>query len=324
MKRRPLVLGGTVSIAAPRPVFPQPNRKVWRVGFIAQDGARSNFDALVRELLRLGFEEHRDMVFDFKNARGQLNLLSGLATELAATKVDLIVAARNLEVQAAKRATTTIPIVMMLGVAPVETGLIATLARPGGNVTGTTTRTPALAGKQIEILRDTVPGLKRIAILFASFYPGVALYAREAERVCSALGVSSVLVPVHSPDRLDIAMRVINSSGSDAILVAVEEAIAINEIWRVIVFAAQHRLPTAYSITSSVQAGGLISYSPKLSALAKRNAWMIQRILDGAKVADIPVEEPAEFEMAINLRTARALGITINKSLLVRADELIQ
>lgn len=323
MQRRPLVLGGIALMAAPRIVFPQSAGKVWRVGILAQDGPQGWFGQLKAELSHLGYEEGKNIAFDYKLAQGRPNLLDGFAAELVAANVDVIAAQLNFEIQAAKRATKTIPIVMLYGSLPVEIGLVASLARPGGNVTGTTTNTLQSTGQGIELLREAVPGLRRLTTLAEPEYPGMALYLQEAERACAAHGIEMVTLPVREYKDLDAAFQAMERSRPDAISLSMTGVMMIN-ISRVIGFAQQQRLPALYSTKWPVTFyGGLMSYSANSDAIAKRDAWMIDRIFKGAKPADIPVEEPSLHELTINLKTAKALDLTIPQSLLQRAVEVI-
>ena len=325
MNRRNVVFASLGIGCAPISAWTQQIGKVWRIGVLLHNIRWENsFDSWVKNPLKeLGYEEGRNLQFELRSSQGQQSRLDGLAAELVAAKVDLILAPLNDEIQAARKATSTIPVVMMYGTAPVEVGLIASLARPGGNVTGTTTNAPELSGKMIEVVRDAVPRLRRLTSLADADYPGMALYGVQMERAAAALGIKVVFRNVRSVEDLDMALQEIERNRPDAISVGMTGAILAN-VRRVIEFAASRRVPAIYSIKSPVLYGGLMSYSADFGVMVKRNAWMIDRIFKGAKPADIPVEEPRQFELVINLKTAKALGLTIPQALLLRADEVIQ
>jgi len=229
----------------------------------------------------------------------------------------------NPEVLALKRATSVVPIVMMYVSAPVETGLVAALSRPGGNVTGTTTNTFDGAGKMTQVLRDTVPGLSRITWLAEPDYPGMALYWKSTSEAAAAMGIRAIMAPVRSVSDLSVALANLERDRPDALGVSTT-GVLIEHIVRIVEFAAQHRLPTLYSTAFAVHQGGLMSYGPDFAAIDRRIASMVDKILKGAKPIDIPVEEPARFLLIINMKTARAIGLNIPKAVLLRADELVE
>lgn len=292
--------------------------KVWRFGVLLHN---FRFDRMrVRTLLpEIGLEEGRNLQFEVRSTQGQLDRLDALAAELVAAKVDLIIAPNNTEIQAAKRATQTIPIVMLLGAAPVETGLIASLARPGGNVTGTSTNAPELASKMVEVVRDLLQRISSIVFLNEPDYPGMPLYQQAAERAAAAFRIKAETLVVRTPADIDEAFKSLERRRPDAVLVATTGTIIAN-YRRIIEFMAAQRLPAIYSASFPVPDGGLIAYSPNFVALARRNVGQIDKILKGVRPAEIPVEEPAEFQLVINLKTAKALGLTIPQTLLIRAD----
>ena len=300
----------------------QPSAKVWRIGVLLHNFRleRLRLRALLPEV---GLEEGRNLQFEIRSTQGQLDRLDALAAELVAAKVDLIVAPNNTEVLAAKRATQSIPILMLFAAAPVETGLVASLARPGGNVTGTTTNAPELAGKMVEILRETVPRMSRIVFLNEPEYPGMALYQRSAEQAAAAYGLKAATLAVRGPADIDEALRSLERQRPDGVLVATTGAI-VGHYRRIVEFMAVQRLPAIYSTAFPVRDGGLVAYAPDFNAMARRNVAMIDKILKGVRPADIPVEEPAEFELVVNLKTARSLGLTVPTSILVRASEVLQ
>lgn len=270
-----------------------------------------------------GYEEGRNLFVDFKFAQGRPELLAGLAAELVAAKPDVIAAAGNPETGTLKRATSSIPIVMMFGSTPVETGLIASLARPGGNVTGTTMNAPQTVGKMTQVLRETVPRLSRIAWLSDPNYPGMDLYIKSADQAAAAMKLRLKHLFVHTRADLDTALAALAADRPDALGVATSGIIMAN-VPRVVECASQSRIPALYSTKVPVTLGGLMSYGPDLNEIIRRHAWMIDKVLKGAKPGDIPVEEPAKFELSINLKTARSLGLTIPRALLMQADEVLE
>jgi putative ABC transport system substrate-binding protein len=298
--------------------------KVYRIGILSQTFPRGSFALFFLGLRNLGYEEGRNIVFDFRYAEGREDRLPGLAADMVASKVDLIVAPLNTDILAAKRATSTIPIVMLYAMAPVESKLVASLAHPGGNVTGTTISAPETAGKMLEVLHDAVPHATRITILWEPEFPGMELYRRETEHAAEALGIRLTLLPVRTLVELETAFTVIVRNRPDALYVVPTGALSTHRA-RVIEFAARQRLPAMYTGSKTlVVEGGLISYTPDVSALMPRAVAITDRILKGAKPADLPVEQPTKFALVINLKTAKALGLTIPQSLLLRADEVIE
>lgn len=276
----------------------------------------------ITSLIDLGWVRGQNLVFETRYAEGEPDRLPAMAADLVGLKVDLIVALSNQETRAAKRATSSIPIVMLFGVAPIEAGLVESLARPGGNVTGTTIA-PVAFTKHLALLKEAVPNLQRVAILWDPRFPGLAVEeASDAE--ARKVGLTVAKIHVHRPDDMKAAFAQITRERAGALFVVpsgpVEAAIPA-----IIAFAAQHRIPTFFpSPRWPVDAGGLMSYGFDLSALLRRSASYVDRILKGARPAALPVERPTTLELAINLRTAKALGVTIPPSLLGRADHVIK
>lgn len=321
---RRAVVAAAVSLVALRGAWAQQPGRVWRIGLLLNEiPAQAVLALLAPPLAELGYAQGRDYTLQVRSAQGHSDRLDALARELLAAKVDLIVAPLNAEIAAARRASATVPIVMMFAVAPVETGLIASLARPGGNVTGTATNAPELAGKMIEVLRDAVPGLRRLALLAEPDFPGMNLYMQQSERAAAAIGLQARFHPVRTADELPEVLERLARDRPDAMLVSMTGPMVAGSA-KVVAFAAAQRLPALYSTRGPVTQGGLMSYSADFAAMARRNAAMIDRIFKGGKPADIPVEEPARFLLIINLRAARALGLAIPRLLLQRADEVIE
>jgi len=323
VRRRSVVTVGLAALAGPVEMLrAQPGGRAWRLGVLSLSNPNVQVPVL-RALRELGYEEGRNLVVEYGWANGNAEAIPRLAGELVASKPDVLLGATNHEVSALKLATTAIPIVMMYVSGPVETGLVASLARPGGNVTGTTTNTFDVAGKMTEILRDTVPRMSRVTWLADPDYPGMDLYWKSALRAAAAMGVVATLSPVRSESDLSVALTNLERDPPDALGVATT-GVLIQHSGRVIDFAARHKLPTLYSTSGAVRRGGLMSYGPDFVAINRRIASMVDKILKGARPADIPVEEPAKFLLIINTGAARAIGLTIPSEILLRADELVE
>ncbi|MBI2750409.1 MAG: ABC transporter substrate-binding protein [Burkholderiales bacterium] len=301
----------------------QPTQKVYRIGVLSLFVPRARFIAIAAALRELGYEEGRNIEFDYRFAEGRDDRLTGLAADLVANKADLILAYLNPETVAAKRATSTIPIVMAYTIAPVESGLVASLARPEGNVTGTTIQGPETAGKILELLRDVVPRATRVTYIWEPDYPGMEPYRQATERAGTAMGLRLTGLPGRNLTELENAFTHIVRERPDALYVVPTGAIYTHRA-RVIEFAAHHRLPAIYTSPQPVSEGGLISYTADFGALARRTAAIMDRLLKGAKPAEIPVEQPTKFELVINLKTANALDLKIPQSVLLRADRVIE
>lgn len=319
--RRALLLG--VALAIP-PTGPraQSGAKVWRVGVLLNT-IRFERLTLRQVLIEVGLEEGRNLRFEVRSAQGKPERLDALAAELVAAQVDAIVAATNAEIEAAKRATQTIPILMLYASAPVETGLVATLARPGGNVTGTATNAPELATKMVEVLRDLVPGMKRMAYLYEPDYPGIAFYERATQRAAKAFDIGLAPVAVRAAGEIDAAFARLEREAPDGLLVSMTGPVT-ETYRRIVAFAAERRLPAVYSAAFPVRDGGLVAYAPDFTALARRAAAMLSRLLKGVGPAEIPVEEPSTFELVVNLKAATALGIPVPARVMLQASEVIR
>lgn len=321
LSRRMLLLVGALA-APPTGLRAQSGGKVWRVGVLLNT---IRFERLtLRQVLgEVGLEEGRNLQFEVRSAQGKPERLDALAAELVAAKVDAIVAATNTEIEAAKRATRTIPILMLFATAPVELGLVASLARPGGNVTGTTTNAPELATKMVEVLRDLLPRMKRLAYLNEPDYPGIALYERATERAAKAYDLRLTPIGVRSSADIDAAFIRLEREAPDALLVSMTGPVT-ESYRRIVAFTAERRLPAVYSAAFPVRDGGLIAYSADFVALSRRSAAMLAQLLKGASPAEIPIEEPSMFELVVNLKTASALGIAVPTPLLLLASEVIR
>jgi putative ABC transport system substrate-binding protein len=316
-------------LAAPLAAEAQQAAKVARIGWLGFNLAAGDpriTEAFLQGLRDLGYVEGRNVVVDYRDAEGKSERLSALAAELVALKVDLIVVAGTLAALAAKQATRTLPIVFIAVGDPVTSGLVTSLARPGGNVTGSTVLDPALVGKRLEQLKQAVPGVSRVAVLWQpGFLPertGKDIL-KETEVAGRALGVRLQFVEARGPADFDRAFSDMTRARAGALTV-LGSAMLFAERRRLVDLAAKHRLPAVYTTREFVDAGGLMAYGPNVADLFRRAATYVDKILKGAKPGDLPVEQPTKFELVINLKTAKALGLTIPQSLLQRADEVIQ
>jgi putative ABC transport system substrate-binding protein len=330
MERRRFIemIGGGL-LAAPLAAEAQQAAKVARIGYLAGNLAASPHvhEAFRQGLRDLAYVEGRNVVIEYRDAEGKPERLPALAAELVALKVDVIVAAGGTRgALAAKQATRTIPIVFAVVGDPVTDGLVTSLARPGGNVTGSSLLAPELIGKCLELLKQAIPGVSRVAVLWQ---PGAGPERTEkdllkgADVAARALGVRLQFVEARGPDDFDRAFSEMTRARADALTV-LSSAMFINERRRLVDLAAKHRLPAVYPYRESVDAGGLMAYGPNVADSFRRAATYVDRILKGAKPADLPVEQPTKFELVINLKTAKALGLKIPQSVLGRADEVIQ
>jgi putative ABC transport system substrate-binding protein len=282
--------------------------------------ARSPFFQALRTL---GWLEGQNIVLEYRWAEGQVSRLSPLAAELVRLPVDVIVVADTPAIRTAQQATTTNPIVMVSVGDPVAMGFVADLARPGGNMTGVGGMVPELSGKLLELLKEAVPRVTRMAILGGSADPGTARMARETERAAQALGVHTQHLVVWSPDQFEPTFKAAIREGVGA-LVVLPSVVSASHQREIAALALQNGLPAIFWSERFAEVGGLMAYGPSLPHLWQRAAVHIDKILKGAKPADLPVEQPMKFELVINLKTAQALGLTIPPSLLFQADEVIR
>jgi len=329
MDRRAFI--GTMAgglIAAPLAAEAQPAKKVPRIGFLvaasASDTAYVRLIEAFRQGLRdLGYVEGRNVVIEYRYAGEKSERLPALAAELVRLKVDVIVSHGTPGPLAAKQATSAIPIVMTSTGDPAASGFVSSLARPGGNVTGLSLMVPELGGKRLQLLKEILPGLSRVAVLWNAATPYASLVVRETEATATTLGVQLQSLVVRGPDDFEGALAAATSGRAGALTV-VEDPLTITKRTQIVDFAAKSRLPAIYGVKEFVDAGGLMSYGVHLADLYRRAATYVDKILKGAKPADLPVQQPTKFEFVINLKTAKALGLTIPPSVLHRADELIQ
>jgi putative ABC transport system substrate-binding protein len=321
---------GTLSaslLAAPLGAEGQQAGKVPRVAYLSASSAASDtwgVEAFRQGLRALGYVEGRNIVIEYRWADGRFERLPALAADLARLGVDVVVATGTPAALAARNATGTIPIIFVTSGDPVGSGLVASLARPGGNVTGLSLMsTLAISGKQLELLKEAFPTLRQVAVLANPANLPTAGLLTEAELAARPLGLRLRVVQVREPKEFDDAFAMMKNERAPALLVIADPLVNDNRA-RIVAFAATNRLPAIYPYRTFVDAGGLMSYGVDLSDLSRRAATYVDKILKGAKPADLPVEQPTKFELVINLKTAKTLGITIPPSLLLRADQIIE
>jgi len=297
--------------------------KIPRIGVLTALSATDPLIEAFRQGLRdLGYVEGHNMRIEYRFAEGQYERLPALAAELAQLPVDVLVT-DGAGALAAKHATATIPIVFTVFADPVAEGLVASLAQPGGNVTGLSSMSQDVVAKRLELLREVVPGLRRMAILWNPGRPGHAIQIKELQAASARVGVDLEVLEVRSPPESDRAFLTMVEKGVGAAIM-LDDATFYKERTRIATLAAQSQMPTIYGHRGYVEAGGLLSYGPNLAANFRRAAYYVDRILKGAKPADLPVEQPMKVELVINLKTAKELGLTIPPSLLFQADEVIK
>ena len=326
MRRREFItlLGGAAT-AWPLAARAQQPPKLPTIGFLGQSTPvieSRRLAAFLKRLRELGWIEGRTVAIEYRWAEGRSERAAEIAAEFVRLNVDLIFAGGTEQVLAAKKATAVIPIVFPVAADPVSTGIVASLARPGGNVTGLSTLSTDLAVKRLEILRDIFPGLGRLAVMANVGAPGAVLQMHEFNAAARSLGLE--VVPLEIRRTEDIAPALESLKGrADALYVAGDALVNLNQI-RINTFALVARLPTIYVQREFVEAGGLMSYGPNFLDLHRRAAEYVDKVLRGANPADLPVEQSTRFELVINLVTARALGLTVPPTLLARADEVIE
>jgi ABC-type uncharacterized transport system substrate-binding protein len=328
MTRRTFLCGLTLgTLAAPLASQAQQAGKVYRIGVLSSASSammQPQLDAFRAKLRDLGYVEGKNIAIEYRWAEGRkYDRLPNLAAELVALKVDVILTGGTPPTQAAMRATTTIPIVMAVTGDPLRTGLVAGLAKPGGNVTGLTQLGAEIAGKRLQILKEAVPNVSRVAFLRNPASPAHVPYFNDLQGAGRELRVTMQSVEVQEPSELESAFAAMMRERPDALIVTADPTHQLRLAW-IVDFAAKRRLPAMYQLKEYVEAGGLMSYGASLTDNWRRAATYVDKILKGAKPADLPVEQPTKFELVINLNTAKALGLTIPQSLLVRADEIIK
>jgi ABC-type uncharacterized transport system substrate-binding protein len=300
--------------------------KIPRIGFLIGASAPSvaaRLDAFRQGLRDLGYVEGKNIVIEYRYAEGKSDRLPALAAELVRLKVDIIATAGPASTRSAKQATVTIPIVMANDDDPIGSGFAASLARPGGNITGLSTLSPELSGKQLELLREIVPKLSRVGVLGDVTRPGIAQALREINVAADAFGVQLQYLEVRDPKDIEIAFRAATKERADAVLV-LGSAVLNSQRKQVADLAVKTRLPAIYRNLDFVEDGGLMTYGVSSADLFRRAATYVDKILKGAKPADLPIEQPKKFELFINLKAAKQIDLTIPPNVLARADKVIK
>ncbi|MDP2605215.1 MAG: ABC transporter substrate-binding protein [Deltaproteobacteria bacterium] len=309
------------------PAQAQQRTKVPRIGNLhgaSPSAASARIEAFRQGLRELQYVEGKNIVIEYRYAEGKLDRLPALAAELVRLKVDIIVTAGPLPTRAAKEATTTIPIVMTNDPDPVGTGFVASLARPGGNITGLSTLAPELSGKRLELLKETVPRLSRVAVFGTSTRPEHAQGLRKVELAAGALKVKLQYLDVLDPKDIETAFRAAGKGRADAVLFQVAGPFASSQRPQIAALAVKSRLPVIYEGAEYVEAGGLMTYSVNVTDLDRRAATYVDKLLKGRTPADLPVEQPMKFEFIINLKAAKQIGLTVPPNVLVRANKVIR
>ena len=320
------VVLAVILLALPAASEAQPAGKVYRIGYLGS-ATRSveskHLEVFERRLRELGYVEGRNVVIEYRWAEGKADRLPKLAADLVQLKVDVIAAAGNPSIIALKGATATIPIVMVVAGDPVGAGLVRSLDRPGGNVTGLSNLAEGLSAKWLELLKEAAPTLIRVAVLRVPDTPAHATFSKEIEGAAQRLRLSPEFVDVRNLEEIERAFDTLTKARADGLIV-LPHPLTFGHQRRIVELAAKNRLPGMYPWTEFAEAGGLIAYSASRPDMFRRSATYVDKILKGAKPADLPVEQPTKFELVINLKTAKALGLTLPQSLLGRSVEIIQ
>jgi putative ABC transport system substrate-binding protein len=316
----------SIFLATACPAEAQQTGKVPRIGYLQAPPASAvatRTDAFRQGLRELGYVEGKTIVIESRFAEGKTDRVPDLVAELLRLKVDVIVTGGSFATGAAKQATSTIPVVMTQDSDPVGNGYVASLARPGGNVTGLSTLAPELSGKQLELLKETIPKLSRVAVLGSSNRSGNAQSVKETEHAADALRVKLQYLDILSPKDIENAFRAARKQNAQAVLVLTGPVVT-SQRTEIINLASKNQLPAIYDRAEFVEDGGLMTYSVSSTDLFRRAAVYVDKILKGAKPADLPVEQPIKFEFVINLKTAKQIGLTIPPNVLARADRVIR
>jgi putative tryptophan/tyrosine transport system substrate-binding protein len=325
---RLVVLPALIILTASLAAHAQPSTKVYRIGRLSAGSPPptppAGLQAFQQGLRDLGYVEGQNLIMEYRYAEGSAERLRDLAAELVQLPVDVMVAVGASGTRAAQQATRTIPIVMAGNYDPVGQGFVASLAHPGGNITGVSFLGTELPGKRLELLKETVPQSTRIAVLANPASPGHQPLLHNLTGAAEALGLHLHVVEVRRADELDSAFTAMTQAGAEALVVFAEPQLIDPLRGRIAALAATSRLPAIYNAKTSVDAGGLMSYGPSPLDINRRVAVYVDKILQGAKPADLPVEQPTKFELVINLKAAQAIGLTIPPSVLFQADEVIQ
>jgi putative ABC transport system substrate-binding protein len=316
----------TVWLTTAPPADAQQPTKVPRIGYLTAGSLSAQsprIEAFRQGLRELGYAEGKNLVIEYRHAEGKFDRLPALAAELVRLKVDVIVTGGPISTRRAKEATVSIPIVMAQDTDPVASGFVASLARPGGNITGLATLAPEISGKRLELLKEVVPRLSRVVVLGSSTEPANAQSLKETELAAGALGVKLQHVDVLAPKDIETAFRAASKGRADAVLV-LASSVANSQRTQIAELAVKNRLPAVYYQTEFVEDGGLMSYGVNFTDLFRRAATYVDKILKGAKPAELPVEQPMKFEFIINLKAAKQIGLTIPPNVLARADRVFR
>jgi ABC-type uncharacterized transport system substrate-binding protein len=298
-------------------------KRSYRIGVLSQDLQPGLLETFRDELQKRGYVEGSDISIELRNAAGQNERLPALAEELLQLKVDVIVAVNTPAAQAAQKATKTVPVVMMRVADPVRSGLVESLARPGGNITGLSFMPEALGPKGVELLREMLPKMTRMAALYQGNNPGAVIIIDDVQRKGEQIGLNFVRVPVKGEQDLAGAFETATKAKAEALFV-MDDGAMTEQRQRIVALAAKHRLPVVSIYRDFAKSGGLIAYGPNLDVVYRRAAAYVDKLIKGASAPSLPVEQPVSFYLTVNLKTAKALGLTIPQSILVRADEIIE
>jgi putative tryptophan/tyrosine transport system substrate-binding protein len=301
----------------------QQPKKIPRVGFLGGASGEANLRDLRQGLRELGYVEGKNIIIEYRVSKGEFDRFHALAAELVRLKVDVIVTQGTPAAAAAKNATSTIPIIMSGGTDPVATGLVQSLARPGGNITGVTIMNEELAGKRLELLKETSPKVSRLGVLWNSTNPGTAVVFKQTQAAAQELSLSLQSLEVKTVNDLQGAFDAATRRGVNGLVLLAAAPIA-SHLKLVADLAVKNRLPSTYDRSEFVDAGGLMSYGPNVPNISRRAATYVDKVLKGANPGDLPVERPTKFEFVINLKTAKQIGLTIPQSVLFRADRVIK
>jgi len=328
MKRRALLFAGSLSLAVPLRSFAHPSGKVWRIGFLSFPSRQSSLEtgrygAFLQGMRERGYMEGKNFVVEARYADGKGERLPAFAAELVQSRVDVIVTNGTAANHAARKATATVPIVMALSIDPVGEGLAASLARPGGNLTGLSLVSIELSQKHVEILKTLVPALSRVAVLWNSGNPGHPAQMKAVESAAQTLGVRVLAFDGRTPDDIEKSFSEMTRGNTQAVLV-LGDAFFTQQRRQIAELALKHALPSVSIPREFAEAGGLISYGADVKDNFRRAAAYVDRVLKGAKPGELPIEQPVRFDFVINLKTARALGLTVPQILLLRADRVIE
>jgi ABC-type uncharacterized transport system substrate-binding protein len=317
----------TVFLTTALPAMAQQTTKIPRIGYLTAgslSAQSARIKAFRQGLSELGYVEGKNIVIEWRSAERKLDRLPALAAELVRLRVDVIVTAGPIPTRSAKEATVTLPIVMTQDTDPVGNGFVASLARPGGNITGLATLRPELSGKQLELLKEIIPKLSRVAVFGTSIFPGNAQALKEIELAAKAFGVQLQYLDVLDAKDIETAFRAASKGRAEAVLMMVTGGVANSQRPQIAELAVKSRLPAIYRNREDVEAGGLMTYGVNVNDLDRRAATYVDKILKGAKPADLPVEQPIKFEFIVNLKAAKQIGLTIPPNVLARADKVIR